>query len=137
MNETFPRQSFNSKRKIYKGLTYLIAIVWLVNGLLCKVLNLVPRHELIVSRILGDERALFFTKAIGISETLMAIWIISSIKPRFNAVIQIIIIAIMNVIEFILAPDLLLWGRANLAFAILFIFLIYYKEFMLNKKSAK
>jgi hypothetical protein len=29
----------------YQLLNYLIAAVWLVNGLFCKVLNLVPRHD--------------------------------------------------------------------------------------------
>jgi hypothetical protein len=137
MNDTIPKEPFSDKIKIHKTLTSLIATVWLVNGLLCKVLNFVPRHELIVSRILGNEHAVLLTKAIGISETFMAVWIISNIKTRFNAVIQIIIIATMNVIEFILIPDLLLWGKANLAFAIIFILLIYYNEFVLNKKLAK
>ncbi|HTD40618.1 MAG TPA: DoxX-like family protein [Mucilaginibacter sp.] len=137
MNETLPRKSFNDKRKIYRALNYLFAIVWIVNGLLCKVLNLVPRHELIVSRILGGEHAFFLTKAIGISETLMAIWIISNTKSRFNVAIQIVIIATMNVIEFVFAPDLLLWGRSNLMFATMFILLIYYNEFILNKQLTK
>jgi hypothetical protein len=137
MNEALPKQSFNDQRKIYKPINYLVAAVWLLNGLLCKVLNLVPRHEQIVSRILGNEHALFLTKTIGIFETFMAIWIISNIKSRLNAVIQIIIIATMNVIEFILAPDLLLWGKTNLVFAIMFILLIYYNEFILNKRPAK
>jgi hypothetical protein len=137
MNDSLTKQSFSYKRKVYKTLNYLIATVWLVNGLLCKVLDLVPRHQLIVSRILGNEHAFFLTKVIGISETFMAIWIISNIKSRINALIQIIVIGIMNVIEFILVPDLLLWGKANLVFAIMFIVLIYYNEFVLNKKIAK
>lgn len=37
---------------MYRFLTYLFALVWLVNGLLCKVLGLVPRHAAIVARIL-------------------------------------------------------------------------------------
>jgi hypothetical protein len=36
----------------YKLLNYLIAAVWLVNGLFCKVLGLVPRHQEIVATIL-------------------------------------------------------------------------------------
>ncbi len=34
-------------------LNYLIAAVWIANGLFCKVLNLVPRHQEIVARIIG------------------------------------------------------------------------------------
>ena len=121
---------------IHKTLIYLISAVWLVNGLLCKVLNLVPRHQQIVSKILGNEYGMIFTKLIGVSEILMAVWMLSGIKTRLNAVAQIIIIAAMNTLEFILVPDLLLWGKFNSVVAFLFILLIYYNEFVLNKKSA-
>ena len=120
----------------YLILNYLIAAVWLVNGLFCKVLNLVPRHQQIVARILGEDHARTFTFAIGVSETMMAIWIISRIWPRLNAVVQILVIATMNTLEFILVPDLLLWGRFNALFAFLFILLIYYKEFYFTRKLA-
>lgn len=116
-----------------KMITYFIAIVWIVNGLFCKILNLVPRHEEIVARILGETYAEPLTKLIGLAEILMAIWILSRIKPRLNAVFQILIIALMNSIEFFLAADLLLWGRANAIFAVLFSILIYYNEFRCNK----
>jgi hypothetical protein len=116
--------------------TFFIAAVWLVNGLFCKVLNLVPRHQEIVARILGEEYAGFFTKAIGFSEIAMAVWILSGIRTRLNAITQITIIAVMNVIEFIIAPDLLLWGRLNMVFASLFILLIYVNEFHLRSKFA-
>ncbi len=122
---------------MHKTLTYLIAAVWFVNGFLCKILNLVPRHELIVARILGNQHAVFFTKSIGVAEVLMAFWIVSRIESRLNAVAQMVIILTMNMIEFTLAPDLLLWGRANLAFALLFVLLIYRNEFVLRKKMAK
>jgi len=118
----------------HKIINYFIAIVWIVNGLLCKVLNLVPRHQEIVGRILGDKHARIFTLLIGLSELAMAIWILSGIRLRLNAVSQIIIIAVMNALEFILVPDLLLWGRLNAFFAFLFILLIYYNEFRLSKK---
>lgn len=111
-------------------MTAIIACVWLVNGLCCKVLNLLPRHEQIVSRILGQEHSLLLTRLIGISEILMALWISSRFRHRFNAIVQIIVIAVMNLIEFLAAPDLLLWGKMNAIFAALFIFLIYYHEFV-------
>ena len=123
-----------AESKLHKTLIYFIATIWLVNGLFCKVLNLVPRHERIVSRILGIENARPFTLLIGFSEIAMAIWIISAIKTRINAISQIIVIATMNTIEFILAPDLLLWGKLNAVFAFLLIIVIYYTEFHLNKK---
>lgn len=115
-------------------LNYLIAAIWLANGLFCKVLNLVPRHEQIVARILGNDHSQLITVLIGLSEIAMAAWIISRILPRVNAIVQIVIIATMNTLEFFLAPDLLLWGKANAIFAFLFILLIYYNEFQSNKK---
>lgn len=107
-------------------LTYLIAAVWLVNGLFCKVLNLVTRHRQIVARIIGDTYARSMTRAIGLAEIAMAVWIVSGFLPVLNAIVQMAIIAAMNLLEFILAPDLLLWGRYNALFALLFILFIFY-----------
>jgi hypothetical protein len=112
-----------------KIITYFIATVWLANGLFCKLLNLVPRHQQIVARIIGDAHAGLFTRLIGIAETVMAIWIVSGWLRKLNAITQMVIIAAMNTLEFFLAPDLLLWGRFNALFAFLFILLIYYHEF--------
>lgn len=123
-----------NKNTIQKTLNYLIATVWIVNGLFCKLLNFVPRHQQIVARILGNEHAILFTKAIGLSEVLMAIWILSSIKPRLCAVMQILIVLTMNFIEFFVAHDLLLFGRINLIVAIIFVAIVYYNEFVFHKK---
>jgi hypothetical protein len=122
------------KRSIHVLLNYFIGIVWLINGFFCKVLDLVPRHQEIVARILNVDQPRFLTLLIGLAEMSMAIWVLSNRWSRFNAIAQIIIIAIMNILEFFLAPDLLLWGKANAIFAFIFILLIYYKEFYLNNK---
>ncbi len=106
-----------------------------MNGLFCKVLNLVPRHQEIVGRILGTEHSRVLTILIGLSEIAMTIWILSRIKHRLNAITQIIIIATMNTMELLLVPDLLLWGKLNSIFAFLFILLIYYNEFVLNTNN--
>lgn len=121
-------------KRIHLTLTILIALVWLINGFFCKVLNLVPRHQEIVTSILGNSHARLFTFLIGVSEVLMALWIISGKISKLNAVTQIIIVALMNILEFMLVPHLLLWGKANSIFAFLFIVLIYYNEFYLKKK---
>jgi uncharacterized membrane protein YkgB len=115
-------------------LTYLIAAVWLINGLICKVLDLVPRHREIVARILGDTYARELTVVIGVLEILMAIWILLGIRSRFCAVTQIVVVLTMNVIEFFLAPDLLLFGRMNFLVALVFVGIVYCNEFTLNKK---
>lgn len=123
--------------RIFKIINYVIATVWMINGMYCKIFNLVPRHEQIVAKILSDEHSRILTILIGFSEVLMAIWILSGIKTRLNAIIQIIIIASMNILEFILAPELLLWGHFNSLFALLFILLIYINEFYLKHKTSK
>jgi hypothetical protein len=122
-------------RSAYKLLSFSIAAIWIVNGLFCKVLNLVPRHELIVAKILATEHSSLITILIGCSEIFMAAWILSNFKPRLNAIVQMIVIATMNIIEFILVPDMLLWGRLNIIFAFILIFIIYFNGFYLNKKT--
>jgi uncharacterized membrane protein YphA (DoxX/SURF4 family) len=120
-------------RNKHRILTILIATVWLANGLFCKVLNFVPRHEEIVARILGDDYSRILTVLIGLSEIVMAIWILTKFITKFNAIAQMTIVATMNILEFLLVPDLLLWGKLNSVFALLFIGLVYYNEFVLNK----
>jgi|SRR5579863_1386308 len=118
-----------------KLLNYLIAAVWIANGLFCKVLNLVPRHQEIVARIIGNAHAGVLTRAIGFSEVAMAVWILSGFRTKLNAIAQIVVIATMNSLEFIMAPDLLLWGRFNALFAFLFILVILYNEFYLRNRQ--
>lgn len=126
-----------TKTRIYLILTYCIATVWIANGLFCKVLNLVPRHEQIVARILGDDYSRPLTILIGLSEIIMAVWILSGYKTKLNAITQILVVATMNTLEFIFVPDLLLWGKLNSLFAFIFILVVYYNEFYLNKKQLK
>src|SRR6476620_8726548 len=101
----------------HRLLDFSIAAVWFVNGFICKVLNLVPRHQQIVAQILGVSHARTMTILIGSAECSMAVWILSGLWPRFNVITQIIVIAIMNTLEFFLVPDLLLWGKLNALFA--------------------
>lgn len=125
----------NRQQQAYTLLNYCIAAVWIANGLFCKMLNLVPRHEKIVSVILGTAHARLFTFSIGLLETGMAIWILSGFKSRFNTITQISIVATMNLLECMLVPDLLLWGKLNAVFAFLFILVLYFNEFYMNPKS--
>jgi uncharacterized membrane protein YphA (DoxX/SURF4 family) len=124
-----------SKSNIRTILTILIAAVWMINGLFCKLLNFVPRHQQIVAEILGWQHARLFTAAIGLSEILMAVWIVSGIKPRLCTIAQIIIVATMNTIEFMMVPDLLLFGRMNAMVALFFMLVVYCNEFVLNKQT--
>lgn len=115
-------------------LTLFIALVWLINGLCYKVLNLVPRHEQIVASILSDEYSRLLTILIGVAEIVMVIWILTNFKSRWSATAQIVIVLVMNILELMLVPDLLLWGKMNFVFAILFVGTVYYHEFVLKEK---
>jgi len=116
-------------------ITYLIASVWFINGFYCKVLNQVPRHEQIVGSIIGFNYARELTFSIGLSEIIMTLWILSKYKTRLNTITQIFIIGLMNILEFLLVPDLLLWGKLNIVFALGLIIIIYINEFHLNNKK--
>jgi hypothetical protein len=119
---------------LHRIISYFFASVWIMNGLYCKVLGYVPRHEQIVGRILGLDYAHILTLLIGISEILVSIWIISNIKHRLCVNFQIIIIVAMNILEFFLAQDLLLWGKLNIFFAFIFVVLLGIHEYILKPK---
>jgi hypothetical protein len=117
-------QENRNKRLPHFYLNTFIAMVWLASGLFCKLLDLVPRHQQIVGRILGEEHSVFLTKTIGVLEILIALWVFSRKKFRLAAVLQAVLVGVMNIIEFLLAPDLLLFGRINVLFAAAFIVLV-------------
>ncbi len=123
--------------KLKTIITYVIALVWLINGFYCKVLLMVPRHLQIVSKILGDQHATTFTILIGFFEILIALWVLSRRQTKLNAIFQITIILVMNIVELIKAPELLLWGKLNIVFAILFCLFIYLHEFVLIQNLNK
>ncbi len=129
------KQGLEMDRKIYKILNLCIAAVWIANGLFCKLLNLVPRHEQIVAGILGDHFVRPLTILIRVSEIIMALWVLIGYKSKLNAVVQIVIVATMNTLEYILLPDLLLWGKFNSVFAFFFILFVYCNQFYFNKKQ--
>jgi DoxX-like family len=124
-----------AKRRFFewKGIDpirWLIGGVWLANGLICKLLNVVPRHAQIVARILGPQDASLITKLIGVGEVFVAIWIFSSAYSRWCTLLQLLLVGAMNLLEFFLAPDLLLFGRFNLLIALVFMMLIFAHEFV-------
>jgi hypothetical protein len=116
-------------------ITIAIAMVWFINGLFCKVLNFVPRHCMIVSRILGEQYSTLATHTIGFLEICMVVWILSGVKSRWCALLQIAIVGIMNTLEYILVPDLLLFGRFNALFAVIFMAVVYSNEFILHNTN--
>lgn len=114
---------------------YALASVWLVMGLYCKVLGQVPRHEAIVGEILGADVAVWLTPLIGMGEVCLAIWIATGRYRKVSAAIQILLVLAMNILEFTLAVEHLLWGPLNFIFALLFCALVYWNGFILKQRK--
>ena len=119
----------------HRLLTLLIAAVWIGFGLFCKVLDLVPRHEEIVARILGDAFSVPITRTIGGLEVVLGLWVASGIRSRLCAIVQIVLVGVMNTLEAWLAPDLLLWGPFNAVFAVGLIGLVWLNEWVLGERA--
>ena len=62
----------------------------------------------------------------------MTVWILSNYKSKLSAVLQMAVVAVMNVLELLFVPHLLLWGKMNMIYAFIFIVLIYFNEFKLK-----
>ena len=86
----------------------LIAGVWIFHGLYSKILNGIPRHRLIVGKILGDEWERSAVLAVGIAEVLLGAWVLSRRRPRACAATQTMAIVAMNTLEILYARDLLI-----------------------------
>ena len=111
----------------------LIASVWIFHGLYSKLLDGIPRHGLIVSRILGDSLAEIATPLIGIGEILLGCWVLSGRYRRSAATLQTLALLSMNTIEIILAPDLLISPAGMVALNLCFIAFIWW--WALRQKS--
>lgn len=114
-------------------LRLFFAAVWLVNGVWCKIFDGVPRHRAIVARILGDDHSLALTRMIGAGEVVMAVWILSGIRWKWSCAAQIAAVLLMNLIEFFVVPDLLLFGRFNSIVALAYVSLVAWAGFRPGK----
>ena len=85
-----------------------IGTVWVFHGLYSKFLNGIPRHRLIVGRVLGNKIAGVATKLIGLLEVLLGLWVFSGWERTTCAAVQTLAIVGMNALEILLAGDLLI-----------------------------
>jgi hypothetical protein len=83
-----------------------IALVWIYQGLWCKLLRHAPHHQKIVEStpFLDSARARQALVALGFFECVLAAWVSSGIRVRDAAVIQTLLLVTMNAAG-------LLWGR--------------------------
>lgn len=84
------------------------ACVWILFGLVFKVLHVVPRHEKIVAAVIGPDWAGPVTVGIGAAEGCMGLWILSGRRPLLCASTQTVAIVGMNVLELGFASEHLL-----------------------------
>ena len=110
----------------HKLLTVLIGSVWVFHGLYSKVSNGIPRHRQIVGRILGEGIADRATLVIGILEISLGLWIFSGLGRRTCALVQTLALVSMNLLEILLARELLISAAGMVALNLGFISLIWY-----------
>ncbi len=83
-----------------------VALVWLYEGLWCKVLGREPRQLQIVESVprVGPIAGATFLKLLGVFETLLAIWVLWGVQPFWCAVVQTLLLVTLN-------TNGILWAR--------------------------
>jgi len=109
-------------RRIGRWSTFMVAAVWLVHGLLNKLLHFSPRHLQIVQSVpgLAGSRGELVLTAVGMCEVAIAVWVVSGWAATVCAAVQTVFLLSMNIVELSVARSLLLWPAGlvpiNLAF---------------------
>ncbi len=77
---------------------WAIAAVWLYEGLWCKVLGRMPQQQAIVEAVpyLGPIPPATLLRALGVLESLLAVWVLSGWKPLWAAAVQTGLLVGMN-----------------------------------------
>jgi hypothetical protein len=113
-------------RTIHLLATAAIGGVWIFHGLFSKILGGIPRHRLIIERILGESVADHATVAIGVLEILLGLWVFSRRKRVMCALAQTLAIVTMNAIEIALAKDLLISAPGMVGLNCAFLAVVWY-----------
>lgn len=119
------KNAFRSKN-FHRLLTIFMGSVWVFHGLYSKISDGIPRHRLIVERILGEGIADFATLAIGFLEVMLGVWIFTRLWRRACAVLQTAALVSMNTLEILLAKDLLVSAPGMVALNLVFLSLVWY-----------
>ncbi len=110
---------------MHTALQILIGSVWIFHGLYNKLLHGIPRHRLIVGRILGEKIAVTATKTIGVLEILLGLWVFSGFAPLFCAAVQTLALVSMNTLEIVLARELLISAIGMVLLNMVFLVLVW------------
>jgi uncharacterized membrane protein YphA (DoxX/SURF4 family) len=82
----------------YKLIRLSIALVWLYQGLWCKVLGRVPAHVAVISAVpfIGPAGGRVALLALGLVECGIALWVLSGQRMRLAAIVQTCLLIVMN-----------------------------------------
>lgn len=103
-----------------------IAAVWIFHGLYSKLLHGIPRHELIVARILGESISKPATILIGVLEILLGVWVLTGRWKIPCAAVQTLAIVAMNTLEIFIAKDLLISAPGMIALNAAFLAFVWW-----------
>jgi len=83
-----------------------VALVWLYEGLSCKLLGSMPHQLDVVASVpvMSSRTAAMLLRAIGVAECALAIWVLSGWQPWTAAIAQTVLLVGMN-------AGGLLWAR--------------------------
>jgi uncharacterized membrane protein YphA (DoxX/SURF4 family) len=86
-----------------------IALVWIYEGLWCKILGRAPGQESIASDIpfVGAHQAHRFLILLGIVECAFGVWTLSGWRPWLAALVQTVVLVAMNTCG-------ILWARSRI-----------------------
>jgi uncharacterized membrane protein YphA (DoxX/SURF4 family) len=75
-----------------------IALVWFYQGLWCKVLGGIPRHEAVIAAVpfIGPAAGHVALIALGLLECGIGLWVLSGLWMRQAAMVQTVLLAAMN-----------------------------------------
>jgi hypothetical protein len=118
--------SFFRSDTFYTAAQIAIGSVWVFHGLYSKILNGIPRHRLIVAKILGATNAGISTKVIGGLEVLLGLWAFTGWQPVGCAVVQTAAIVAMNALEICLAGELLISAVGMVILNLCFLSLVWH-----------
>lgn len=121
-----PMNSFLQSEALHIFSQIVIGAVWVFHGLYSKLLNGIPRHRLIVGKVLGVANAGIATKAIGLAEVLLGIWAFTGWQPVGCAVVQTSAIVAMNTLEILLAGELLVSAVGMVSLNLGFLSLVWH-----------
>lgn len=128
-----PTMSLLTTDRIHVLSQIVIAAVWVFHGLFSKILGGIPRHRLIVARILGDRLARPMTGIIGGLEVMLGLWALTGFAPVECAAVQTLAIVAMNTFEIVLAGDLLISAVGMVALNLGFLAVIWHWAFFAPK----